>query len=112
MTLSSTDKECLPENLAFASKSCICLFGDRRNLTTSNNNANNNSTIEPILKITDGEVKNGEIRHIVHNDTKWGFEIHYKDFTCDEVLGTWLDVILSKKNSPSSSSFSFFKKSK
>lgn len=82
MTLATPEKECLPENLALASKSCVCLFGDRRNTTTE----------EP--SPVDGS--NGEIRGILKDDQKWGFEVHYRDFTCDEVLGTWYHVLLSK----------------
>lgn len=73
-TLATPDKECLPENLALASKSCICLFGERRN--SSSTHLSQKTAIE--------EAVPGAA----------GFEIHYRDLTCDEVLGSWQHVIL------------------
>uniref|UniRef100_A0A336KB03 CSON001053 protein n=1 Tax=Culicoides sonorensis TaxID=179676 RepID=A0A336KB03_CULSO len=82
-TLNSNEKECLPENLLIASSSCICLFGDRRNMTQDFNSmiSNNNGS-------------NGEIRNISFNDSSAGFEIHYRDLSCHEVAGIWYYVIL------------------
>lgn len=82
-TLNSNDKECLPENLLIASSSCICLFGDRRNMTQDFNTmiSNNNGS-------------NGEIRNVSFNETSAGFEIHYRDLSCNEVVGIWYYVIL------------------
>ncbi|XP_063705892.1 uncharacterized protein LOC134834984 [Culicoides brevitarsis] len=82
-TLNSNEKECLPENLLIASSSCICLFGDRRNMTQDFNTmiSNNNGS-------------NGEIRNVSFNETSAGFEIHYRDLSCHEVAGIWYYVIL------------------
>lgn len=82
-TINSNDKECLPENLLIASSSCICLFGDRRKMTHDLNTmiSNNNGS-------------NGEIRNVSFNETSAGFEIHYRDLSCSEVVGIWYYVIL------------------
>lgn len=84
-TLNSSDKECLPENLLIASSSCICLFGDRRNMTHDFNTmiSNNNGS-------------NGEVRNVSFNETTAGFEIHYRDLSCNEVVGIWYYVILGE----------------
>lgn len=84
-TLNSSDKECLPENLLIASSSCICLFGDRRNMTHDFNTmiSNNNGS-------------NGEVRNMSFNETSAGFEIHYRDLSCNEVVGIWYYVILGE----------------
>lgn len=44
--------------------------------------------------IANNNGSNGEIRNVSFNETSTGFEIHYRDFSCHEVIGIWYYVIL------------------
>lgn len=89
-TLSTEAKECHSENLSLASNSCVCYFGDRINATLDEASASNGGN-----QLDSALISNGEIIRF-DTETGSGFEVHYRDLACSEVLGIWYFVILGK----------------
>lgn len=76
INLSSDNKKCLPENILVASSSCICIFNVNLNQQENLTNPHLDSS---------GNIESN----------RTGFEFHYRDLSCNEVLEAWIYILLA-----------------
>jgi hypothetical protein len=86
-SLSTDDKECVPENIFTSGSSCICVFHNSHLRFTESESEQNATTL--LTKSNGGSTK-------LPSDSKdgSGVEVHYRDMSCNEVLGVWIYILL------------------
>lgn len=80
-SLSVDDKECVPENVFTSGSSCICVFHNSHlRFIESESNRNATSSL-------------AKLKSSAPDDSD-GVEVHYRDMSCNEVLGVWVYILL------------------
>ncbi len=80
ISLSSDNKECRPENILEASSSCICMF----NKHSKASSGGLEGSVSPHIDSSGNIEINGT-----------GFQFHYRDLSCSEVLDAWVYMLLA-----------------